>query len=45
MGRRDFRGAYSFSLSTLSYPPAGTPEVDYIGVDMGEGGYYPLLRL
>jgi hypothetical protein len=23
----------------------GTPKADYIGVDMGEGGYYPLLRL
>jgi hypothetical protein len=26
-------------------PPGGLPKVDYIGVDMGEGGVYPLLRL
>jgi len=25
--------------------PEGVPKVDYIGVDMGEGGIYPLIRL
>ena len=25
--------------------PEGVPKVDYIGVNMGEGGIYPLLRL
>lgn len=25
--------------------PEGTPKIDYIGVDMGEGGVYPLIRL
>lgn len=25
--------------------PAGSPKVDYIGIDMGEGGVYPLIRL
>jgi hypothetical protein len=25
--------------------PAGTPKGDYTGVDMGEGGQYPLIRL
>ena len=32
-------------LETMRQAPPGTPAVDYIGVDMGEGGYYPLLRL
>jgi hypothetical protein len=25
--------------------PEGVPKVDYIGVNMGEGGIYPLIRL
>ena len=33
-------------LRTFRGPqPEGTPKVDYIGVDMGEGGIYPLIRL
>jgi hypothetical protein len=33
-------------LKTFTGPrPEGTPKVDYIGVDMGEGGIYPLIRL
>jgi len=33
-------------IETFQGPrPEGTPKVDYIGVDMGEGGVYPLLRL
>ena len=32
-------------LETMRHTPPGAPAVDYIGVDMGEGGYYPLLRL
>ena len=32
-------------LETMRRALPGTPTVDYIGVDMGEGGYYPLLRL
>ena len=33
-------------LETFGGPqPEGVPKVDYIGVDMGEGGVYPLIRL
>jgi SseB protein N-terminal domain len=33
-------------LKTFRGPqPEGTPKVDYIGVNMGEGGTYPLIRL
>jgi hypothetical protein len=32
-------------LQALRHAPAGTPGVDYIGVNMGEGGTYPLIRL
>jgi hypothetical protein len=33
-------------LRTFGGPqPEGVPEIDYIGVDMGEGGIYPLIRL
>jgi hypothetical protein len=32
-------------LETMEDPPEGAPRVDYIGLDMGEGGQYPLLRL
>ena len=31
-------------LETLRHAPPGTPKIDYSGVDMDEGGYYPLLR-
>lgn len=33
-------------VKTFSGPqPEGVPKVDYIGVNMGEGGVYPLIRL
>ncbi len=33
-------------VGTFTGPrPEGTPKVDYIGVNMGEGGVYPLIRL
>ncbi len=33
-------------VTTFSGPqPEGIPKVDYIGVNMGEGGIYPLIRL
>ena len=32
-------------LETLRQSPEGTPKVDYIGVDMGQGKPYPLIRL
>jgi hypothetical protein len=33
-------------LKTFTGPqPEGTPKIDYIGVNMGEGGVYPLIRL
>jgi hypothetical protein len=33
-------------LKTFGKPqPEGVPRVDYIGVDMGEGGVHPLIRL
>jgi hypothetical protein len=32
-------------INTFQGPqPEGVPKVDYIGVDMGEGGVYPLIR-
>jgi hypothetical protein len=32
-------------LETMADAPAGMPKVDYVGVDMGEGGVYPPIRL
>jgi hypothetical protein len=32
-------------VRTFAEPPAGAPKVDYIGVNMGEGDTYPLIRL
>jgi hypothetical protein len=33
-------------ITTFTGPrPEGTPKIDYIGVDMGEGGIYSLIRL
>ena len=33
-------------LVTFGGPqPEGVPKVDYIGINMGEGGIYPLIRL
>jgi hypothetical protein len=32
-------------LETLSRAPEGVPKVDYIGINMGDGGAYPLIRL
>lgn len=32
-------------VETLRASPPGTPQIDYIGVDMGEEGIYPLIRL
>ena len=32
-------------LETMIQNPEGTPRVDYIGVDMGQGKPYPLIRL
>ena len=32
-------------METMRHAPPGSPKVHYIGVDMGERGYYPLLRL
>jgi hypothetical protein len=32
-------------LEALRHAPAGSPKVHYIGVNMGEGGVYPLIRL
>lgn len=32
-------------VETMRRPAEGSPKVDYIGIDMGEGGIYPLIRL
>ena len=32
-------------LKTMGEAPKAVPKVDYIRVDMGEGGQYPLIRL
>jgi hypothetical protein len=32
-------------VKTVADDPEGTPKVEYIGVDMGEVGYYPLMCL
>jgi len=32
-------------LATMTHAPEGLPRPDYIGIDMGEGGIYPLIRL
>ena len=32
-------------LWTMEEAPEGTPKLDYIGINMGEGGIYPLIRL
>ncbi len=32
-------------VETMRYRPPGTPKIDYVGVNMGEGGIYPLIRL
>jgi hypothetical protein len=32
-------------METMADGPENMPKVEYIGVDIGEGGYYPLLRL
>ena len=31
-------------LGALREAPPGEPKVDYVGLDMGEGGAYPLIR-
>ena len=32
-------------VEAMEDPPEGSPKIDYIGLDMGEGGQYALLRL
>ena len=32
-------------LEAMAASPEGAPKIDYIGLDMGEGGQYPLSRL
>ena len=32
-------------LRTMAEAPEGTPKLDYIGINKGEGGIYPLIRL
>jgi hypothetical protein len=32
-------------LRTTAEAPEEVPKLDYIGIDMGEGGIYPLIRL
>ena len=36
---------FGLLLEAMGDPPEGAPKVAYIGLDMGEGGQYALLRL
>jgi hypothetical protein len=36
---------FGLLLEAMGDPPEGAPKIDYIGLDIGEGGQYALLRL